>query len=1084
MAIMKLIVKKALKILFILGFLVSPWTLFADSPKTDPLSLDFDRQPLKKVLKEIERQTEFTFVFNTQQIDVDQECTIHVENRDLLEVLNTLFSDSEIAYRIEKNHIVLIRGQSDQVRQQEPVRVSGIVTDEAGQPLIGVNIVIKGTTEGTITDVNGEYEIWVEPGSTLVFSYVGYLEQEVRITGERTLDVTMSMDTQQMEEVVVVGYGRESKALLSSSVGTVSSDKLTDNPEYSITSALQGRSAGIQVVQNSGAPGKGITVRVRGVSSIRAGAEPLYVIDGVPLVTEDLGVVGFSGQDINTVSDINPNEIESISILKDASATAIYGARGSNGVVLITTKRGRRGVSKISLRSSYGWQRVVKKMEMLNAREFMEYRNEASLNDGGVPIYSQEEIENNTIDTDWQDHIFRTAPIQNYNLSITGGSDKTNYFASLAYFDQEGIVLGTDYRKFNGRLNLDHQLNERFKMGSSFGITRSINNRKEGDQSLNGPVPNALSQPPIYPVYNEDGTFNDDGPFANPVSIATYHKNEGITFRTLGNIYGELEIIQGLSFQSKLGIDYIDYREHTYDPSITRQGGKYKGLGLESNSEVMQTMFTNTLNYRFNLQERHLFDMVLGNSYEDYSRVRDYIRGQDFPSPELEYIYSASTIIFAEVTSLERKLNSYFGRLKYNFDNKYLLTLTARYDGSSRFGENNRYGFFPSGDLAWRVTEEPFFNPSFINDLKLRFSYGMTGNDQVPDFSTLALYSTATTYNGQPGTAPTQLPNPDLKWESTSQINLGVDVQLLDNRISLTTDLYYKKTTDLLLDRPIPMSSGFSGITTNIGSMENRGLEVYLQTVNLDGAFRWATSINLSMNRNEVTELYNNQPIEDIGRGYNRVEVGEPIGVFYGWKSLGVDPTTGDLVFADIDDNGIIDENDRTIIGNPHPDAFGGFNTSWQYAGIELSVFFQFSYGNDIFNGSRRYLEVLKGIDNQTKDILRRWQEEGDITDMPRATNSDPNANDRQSSRFIEDGSYLKMKNIKLSYNFPSKIISPLKISRLSAYVIGENLLTLTDYSGMDPEVNYAGQDVLRMGTDFFTYPQAKAIHVGLNVEF
>jgi TonB-linked SusC/RagA family outer membrane protein len=556
------------------------------------------------------------------------------------------------------------------------------------------------------------------------------------------------------------------------------------------------------------------------------------------------------------------------------------------------------------------------------------------------------------------------------------------------------------------------------------------------------------------------------------------------SFRTLGNIYGEYKILPRLILQSRLGVDFINYREHTYDPPTTRQGGKYNGLGLESNSEVYQTMLSNTLNYRFSLLENHSFDLVLGNSYEGYRRIRDYMRGQDFPSPELEYIYSAATIVFAEVRSLERKLNSYFGRLKYNYDNRYLFTFTARYDGSSRFGENNRYGFFPSGDFAWRISEEIFYPQNVVNDLKLRLSYGLTGNDQVPDFSTLPLYSTDDTYNGLPGISISQLPNPDLKWESTAQTNVGLDLQMFESRITMTLDYYYKNTTNLLLQRPIPTSSGFSGITNNIGSMENRGVEIYLQSLNLDGPLTWTTSMNLSFNRNKVTELYNDQPIEDIGRGYNRVEVGQPIGVFYGWNSLGVDPTTGDLVFEDIKVDGIIDENDRTIIGNPHPDFQGGFNSKLSYSGFELSLFMQFSYGNQVFNGSRRYIEVMKGIDNQTAAVLRRWKQEGDVTDVPRATNSDPNANDRQSSRFIEDGSYLKLKNIKLSYNLKPNLLRQLKMKRVTLYILGENLLTLTNYTGMDPEVNYAGQDVLRLGTEFFTYPQAKSFHVGINLGF
>lgn len=1052
----------------------------------DSLVIKMEQVPLLLVLKEIENQSEYTFVFNSGKIDVNQTVSLNVEGMDLNGTLGLLFRETGISYQFRRKHIILKKTSLYQIPPPaHNFTLRGKVTDENNEALTGVNVYLKGTTTGTITDPSGNFSLPVESGQTLVFSFVGYISREIPVNQDTVAMVRLRQDLKKIEELVVIGYGTESKTLLGSSVTTVSGSNLAETPVSSISSALQGRTSGVMVVQNSGTPGAGITVRIRGVSSINAGAEPLYVIDGVPMITENFGQVSFSGQGVNSVSDISAGEIESLSLLKDASASAIYGARASNGVVLITTRRGKESDTRVDFSATQGWQRLAGKLDMLDASAFMEYRNETALNDGGVPVFSRELIENPPVNTDWLSEIFRTAPIQNYELSATGGDARTRYYLSGNYFGQTGIVKGTDYTKAGLRTNLDHQVNRRFNLSASIGISRSKNNRKEGDQSLNGPVPNAISMPPIFPVYNPDGTFNDDGPLANPLSIARYHKNEGYSFRTLGNVTADYKILHNLSFEAKYGLDYINYREHTYDPAITRQGAKYKGLGLETSAEALRSMLSGVMNYKTSIGNKARLDILAGASHESYMRRSMFIRGQDFPSPELEYIASAALIVAANASATDRKLGSWFGRARYNFDNKYLFTLSARYDGSSKFGENRKFGFFPSGDVAWRISQEDFYSEdALVNELKLRIGYGLTGNDQIPDFGYLALYSPGQNYAGLPGVAPGQLPNPDLKWESTSQANFGLNIGFLQNRISLDADYYLKKTVDLLLSRPLPPSSGFTSITSNVGSLENKGFEFTINSRNLTGEFSWETNLNSSFNRNRVTELYNNQAIDNIGRGGNRVQENEPIGIFYGWKSLGVDPTTGDLVFFDKDENGIIDASDRMKIGDPNPIVVGGMTNTLSYKNLSVSIFLQYSYGNDIFNGTRRYIEVMKGIDNQTTAVLRRWRNPGDITDIPRATNADPNGNDRISSRFVEDGSYLKVKNLRIIYDFDPGITKRLGAYKMSLFILGENLYTWTAYSGMDPEVNYAGQDVLRIGTDFFTYPQALTVSIGFSLGF
>lgn len=771
---------------------------------TSRISLKAENESIESILKKIEQQIPFSFVYNSSIIDVNQRVSLDVNNKDITESLDRLLAEKNINYTFRDNHIVLTPAAQKRTMapEQQEITVKGIVRDKDGTPLIGVNVYVKGTTRGTITGKDGTYSIKAEIGQTLVFSYIGYTLLEQEISEDADLDVTLTEETKTLEEVVVIGYGQESKALLSSSVGSVSAEDLTEAPTSTVSGALQGRTAGIQVVQNSGTPGAGITVRVRGTSSINAGSEPLYVIDGVPMITRDLSQIGFSGQGVNSISDLNPSDIESISILKDASATAIYGARGSNGVVLITTRQGKLNENQLRFNANYGWQEVINKVDLLNASEFMSMKNDASINDGGLPIFSEEAIEDPEVDTDWLDQVFRTAPIQNYDLSFSGGNEKTRYYISGSYFDQEGIVLGTDFSKFSGRVNIDQKINDKFSVGTNFGVTRSFNNRKEGDQSLNGPVPNALSLPPIYPVYNEDGSYNESGPYANPVSIAEQQINQGISFRTLGNLYVDYEILPGLSLNSKFGYDYVNYREHSYDPTTTRQGAKYNGVGLESTSEAVKILFSNVLNYEFDIGENQ-FSLLGGVEFEQEKESITYMRAQDYASPELEYMTSAATPITASGNSYFRyKLNSYIGRIRVNRQNKYLLTLSARYDGSSKFGPENKYGFFPSGDLAWRISEEDFFPDIAVSNLKIRASYGLTGNDFIPSLRYLDLYSPSSFYMNQPGISISQIPNPGLKWESTTQTNFGLDVGFFTNRLNLNIDVYQKETIDLLLDRP------------------------------------------------------------------------------------------------------------------------------------------------------------------------------------------------------------------------------------------------------------------------------------------
>lgn len=1043
------------------------------------VTLEVRNEPLSSVLKKLEQASKYKMLFTYNEIQ-NYKVTVSVKNKPLDEAVQEVIAPFPLTYKI-KNVFVTISAKKEGNALH---KITGIISDQNGEPLAGVNIVGDNSTMRSISDVDGSYSLDVpegKPVGKLTFSFVGFIKQQIPVGGKSVIDVKMKSDaTTSLKELVVVGYAVEQKALLTGSVGVIQSDKIKDLPVPGIDGVLQGQVSGVQVSQNSGTPGGAISVRIRGLSSISGTDQPLYVIDGIPVTTGDYAQIGYEGQGTNALSDLNPADIESISVLKDAAAASIYGARATNGVVLITTKRGKSGKSSINFNATYGVQQVAKKLKMLNAREWMEYCNDLS----GTTQYTQEDLNNITVDTNWQDVIFRSAPTSKIEGSVSSGNDKTKFFMSGDYYQQDGILIGTDYSRMSGRLNVDHNISDKLSIGASMGISYATTDRVEGDQSLQGVLPNGISTPAIYPVYNADGTYNQDGPYSNAVSIANEATNKNYSFRTLSNAFLNYKILKNLTFSTKWGVDYLHFREHAFEYN-TVQGQKYNGLGFETYNNVMNLVSNNTLKYNLSVKD-HSFEVLGGYSFEKKQTRSSYMRAQDYANENLEYSISAATIVQAYATALDEGTESFFGRFNYNYDNKYILSLSGRADASSNFGTNNRWGFFPSASLAWRIAEEKSFHlPRQINELKLRTSYGLTGNDDIPPFLYKELYDVVK-YNEQSGYIPSNIPNSDLKWETTAQLDLGLDLGLFDNRISVSFDYYNKQTKDLLLSRPLPGSSGYSSITENIGKLENVGWELNLTTVNIELPFRWTSTLNLSANRNKVKELYKDKPIDDIGRGSNRVMVGQPIGVFYNYKWLGVDPSTGDCVYADLNQNEAVDTEDRMVVGNPHPKLIGGFTNTFNYKGFDLSAFLQFSYGNDVFNGSRLYLESLTGGDNQLESITRRWKKVGDITDIPRVTSdAAATANNRlSSSRFIEDGSYLRLKNVTLGYTFSGDYLKKLSLESLRVYFTGQNLLTFTHYSGLDPEVNYDGDDNTVIGTDFFTYPQARSFNIGINLKF
>ncbi len=964
--------------------------------------------------------------------------------------------------------------------------VSGKVIDDTGESLPGVNVVEKGTSNGVNTDMDGNYNISVSSeDAVLVFSFIGMQQKELLVNGRSQINVELKSDITQLSEVVVVGFGSVDKKLLTGSVSQTEAKELSNTINPDLSSSIQGKVAGVQVNQNSGTPGAALSIQVRGQNSVSGGTQPLYVVDGVPISSGNFGQIGFEGQGISAISDLNPNDIESISILKDASASAIYGARGANGVVLITTKTGKTGATKFSVNSYYGTQEIYKKLDLLDAGQFKRYVNDIAADEGRPAVYTEEQLNNHPVDTDWQDAVFRVAPIQNHQLTASGGGDKTKFYASASLFDQEGIVLGTDYSRYSGRLNLDHKVNDKLSIDTKLNISFSENNRVPGDQTINGVLPNAISKPPIHRIFDDNGNYVEQGFWDNPVANGTEADNVAESFRTLFNIGWDYRITEDLKFRNQVGIDYNHLLERRYEPTTTRRGAQSSGIGINANSRTTKVVQNTTLEYTKYINNKHDITALVGNSFEIIRDRFDLMRANNFPTNDLRYISGAGNIESASASGSEYTINSFFGRFMYAFEDKYIVTLNVRADGSSNIAPNNRYQVLPGISLGWRIIEEDFMgNQNIFTDLKLRGGWGMLGNDQIGRARFLSLYRAGFNYNGNPGTIPFQIPNPDLNWEVTTTSNVGLDMAFLSGRLSVTADAYYNLTTDFLQFRPLPGSSGFAGFDQNIGELENRGLEFAVNgTLISRDDFQWTANANISLNRNKILTLYNGQSITNQGRGNNALIEGQPIGIFYMLKSEGVDPSTGELVMEDLDRNRAINDADRQIVGDPTPDFTGGVSTNLIYKNFDLSIVSQFSYGNDIYNGTRQYTEnmSLGSNDNQTTRIDRRWREPGDITNVPKINGR---FNNEITSHYLEDGSFFRLRNITLGYKIPNSAISRLKLTNVRLYVSAQNLFTLTSYTGMDPDVNYSGISGIRKGTDFFTFPVPRMYTAGINISF
>lgn len=1060
------------------------------------------------------------------------------------------------AFLIKICMLFLLMGIGMQVVAQQTV-TGTVLTADAKVPLAGVSVLVKGSRTGVITGQDGKYRLELPADATaLIFSYIGYKQTEVAINGRRTIDVELPEDVASLEEVVVIGYGQQQKKDLTTAVATVQAKDLRDQPVNSFDQALVGKMAGVQVLQSSGSPGAGVSIRVRGIGSITAGNDPLYVIDGVPISNDnnratgeiDTGTGNYPEQPINVLSTINPADIESIQVLKDASAAAIYGSRGSNGVVLITTKKGTQGKPSVRYNGYYGIQETTTRYDMLNAYEWAEMNFEGRNNTyrdrypAGLDTDTNEEREANLpgvpaalippevqpyldgttglTDTDWQDEIFRQAPIQSHSVSISGGTPNLRYYASGEYMNQQGLVISTGMERFSARFNMDLNYG-RFKFGLNLNPTYIQHDlaNTEGPWWDHGVIGLALHISPIWPVYNDDGSYNygaNAWGFAmtdavNPVALATEITDELNHLRLLGNVYGEYSILDNLSYRLSVGVDLNRFDRNYYWPSYVErrgQSGPRVPIGIARNRATDNWLIEHLLNYDLTAGE-HSLSAIAGFSsqLEDFSNQELF--ATDFPNDLVQTLNSGQVTgggSFQEQWSLL----SVLGRAQYNYAGKYYASAALRADGSSRFGENNKWGLFPSASVGWRISGENFLqNNPVISNLKLRASFGQTGNFQIPNYGSIGLLG-FTNYvvggsNLASGIAPRTPSNPDLSWERTTMIDVGVDFGLFQDAIYLELDYYTANTTDLLLNVPVPMTSGFTSELRNIGEVNNRGFEANLTVQNRTGAFGWAITGNFATNTNEVISLADNVPQIIVGGGTGSAQwittPGEPIGSYYNPVYDGVfmneeqiantpsvpNARPGDLIFLDLDNDGEINfANDRQIQGNYMPDYTYGATINLTYRGFDFNLALQGAQGQEILHLFRRYIYNQEGNMNLMRGALDRWQSEENPGDgqTNRANRLQTGSNGQTSNWHLEDGSYTRIRNITLGYSFAPAVLQTIRVSNLRIYFGVQNPFTFTQYLGYNPEVNARPDAALNPGEDYASYPLARTYTGGINLTF
>lgn len=1064
---------------FVVLLFATTLTLFAQ------VTVNVQNQPIRQILKAIEKSSDYKFFYNDGFTALSRNASLNVTNVSIDQALKSLFDGSGVAWEKKENNLIVLTPDKNAVApdSKKTKGITGLVTDEKGEPIIGANIMIKGTTTGTITNLDGKFKIDAPENSVLNVTYIGYVPQLKTVGKESSLIIKLKEESKALEEVVVIGYGSVKRKDVTTAVSIVSTKDIDERPIVSAAQAIQGKAAGVSVVQPSGEPGAGMVVRIRGNSSITASNDPLYVVDGVPM---------------SEINFLSPNDIESMQILKDASSAAIYGSRASNGVVLITTKSGAKGETKVTFNSHLGVTQVVRQMESLNAAQYKALMDEigaATIPDGL------------TDQTDWFKETYRTGVSENYQLSLTSATDKLKYFASVGYTNEKGIIPVAYYKRYNLRTNIENQMRSWLKVNTSLAYSDYTTNGIISGTGSNraGVILSVINTPTYAPIWdpNNPGQYYNNfygAQVTHPIeNMSRTEDDKSNSNRIVASGSGEITFFPELKLKSSVSLDRVYFNSTSFlDPIKTAYGrSREGGHGSASDNRSLSTImvYDNILTFDKKFGKQNV-TLMGGTSYTTSDWNQSYMTASHYGDASIKTLNAGNKIEqWSGTSGSQWAIQSYISRAAYNFDSKYLLTLNFRADGSSKLNPKHRWGYFPSASAAWRISSERFMKEvEWVDDLKLRGGWGKVGNQSgLDDYSYLQLYDiqrlpwydkSGDYAEAVPSISPRNMKNEDLTWETTTQSNIGLDLAILKNRVNLSVDAYYKYTTNLLLKIELPAPYLYP--IRNEGEMSNKGLEFTLSTKNLIHKFKWETDFNISFNRNRVEKL-NTQQVYYFGKnamGDDMVimKPGLPLGVFYGYISKGVNPETGDLMYETKNSDGTPSLSERTIIGNPNPKFTYGLTNNFSYQGFSLNVFLQGSYGNDIYNVSRMETEGMYDAKNQSTRVLDRWERPGMVTYMPRATTSKDNL--RSSTRFIEDGSYLRVKTLTLSYNLSSKMLKKLSIGRLQPYFTAQNLLTLTKYKGFDPEVNQFGNNATVQGVDYGTYPQSKSYIFGLNVEF
>ncbi len=1074
----------------------------------EKVTIDMDKTiSVEEVFSIIHAQTNYRFLYPQDLFVNAPKVQLKKGVIKVSKLLNQSFSGSHIHFELSKNNTIIIKEKpviiSKSNEKNQSVQITGNVNDTGGQPLPGANILEKGTTNGTQTDFDGKFSLDVSSGNAvIVVSYIGFLTKEIAVNNRTSITITLQEDTAKLDEIVVVGYGTQSRVKLTNAVSSIKAAELVGGSVASFDQALAGQLAGVEITQNSGSPGGASDIKIRGVGTLTAGTRPLIVIDGFP--SESL-----------SVSSINPNSIASIDILKDAASAAIYGSRGSNGVILITTKKGKRGDVKYTYDGYSGFQAVSKTVDLQDAYAFGRQVAEARANRGKSPLAHYQPYVigyKGLTNTNWQDEIFRVAAISDNNFTVSGATDKINFFVSGGYFNQDGIVLGSDYERFNFRANLNFDISEKLKVGVKVAPSYSRANRiSTGDHKGNGVVISALLANPTFSPYTSDGSLNlssdmllaarvnGQATVENPVALALLNENKRSIFSLLSNAFIEYELFDGLIAKSYGGINYSSSDRNSFSPDTV---GAYsvavddkKATASESYTKVRNWVAENTLSYTKKIDDVHNLNVLLGHTYQ--TEDTETTRPKSLPSNE-PTIVNGVTISSYPLFEEKWTLISYLARVNYDYNDKYILGASVRRDGSSRFGVNTKWGWFPSVSGAWRISEEDFFKNSVVNEAKLRASWGVTGNNSIPNYGSIALVAPRN-YGTTDGTAPITSPNENLSWEQTSTFDIGLDVGLFDNKLSFTADYYNAITNDLLLKVPVPAHSGYTSSLRNIGKVQNTGFEFAIKISKIKlGNVKWSSSFNISTNKNEVLALGPDQ--DRILSGFHVTEVGETLGSFYLYNKIGVFETQeqidnaptqpeqglGDYIFEDIDGDGKITSADKSIQGDFFPDYTFGFTNTFKYKNLSLKFLIQGKQGYEIFNGTSFFIRNLEGWSNGHASINNHY--------TPGSTGAEfghPGKHVKtyeNSNLLLEDGSYIRLRKVSLGYTFPKEYLKNTFLDKLKIYVSAKNLFTITNYSGFNPEVRSTNKSfnssALTPGFDYGAYPVEKSVVLGINLSF